>query len=303
MKSLLARARLLGRTREFFCARGFTEVETPILVPSPGLDVHLDAFETNATSHVRYLSTSPEYQMKRLLADGQERIFQIVRAFRRGELGAVHNPEFTMLEFYRAGGTMGDVMRDTEQLVAALSGGKICLGPRQVHTLPPFARMTVAEAFAQFANTSEDEMLALARDDETEFYLRLVDRVEPALGKLPHAVFLCRYPVQQASLARACSDDARYAERFELYVAGVEICNGFGELTDVNIQRARFEADQATRASLGLPVYPVDERFLEALAKGLPPCAGNAIGLDRLMALCEGHLAIAPVLAFTHDEL
>jgi lysyl-tRNA synthetase class 2 len=272
-------------------------------VPSPGLDVHLDAFETNANSQVRYLSTSPEYQMKRLLAAGHERIFQIVRAFRRGELGAVHNPEFTMLEFYRAHAGVQDIMRDTEQLVAALSGGSVQLGSRNVSTLPPFAKMTVAEAFASFASTSEAEMLDLAASNETEFYLRLVDRVEPALAQLPHAVFLHRYPLQQASLARPCDDDPRYAERFELYVAGVEICNGFGELTDARVQRQRFAADQTARAAQGLPVYPMDERFLAALETGLAPCAGNAIGLDRLMALCTGHREIAPLLAFTHDEL
>ena len=307
MKALAARAALVARARRFFESRGFVEVETPAIVPCPGLDVHLDAFavtpaETPAAPP-RYLATSPEYQMKRLLADGHARIFQICRAYRAGELGARHNPEFTILELYRAGADVAAIMRDTEQLVAHLTGGAISLGDRRVSTLPPFSRMPFVEAYRRFAGVDADETLRLARDDEDTLFRLLVDAVEPGLAALDHAVFVTDFPATQASLARKSPSDPRFAERFELYVAGVELCNGFGELTDPVEQRARFEDDRAVRAAMGKVAYPIDERFVEALERGLPPCAGNAIGLDRLVALACGTTDIAPVMAFTADEL
>lgn len=303
------RARVSRDVRAFFDSRGYDEVETPCLVPSPGLDVHLSAFEVVTPSRNRYLHTSPEYQMKRLLAEApgdrstSGRIFQITRAYREGERGERHNPEFTILEFYRSPGTMADTMRDTEQLVAKVTGGAVRLGDRILATTPPFRRMTVAEAFATFADVPEEKMLDLADHDEDTFYRLLVDRVEPGLSGLDHAVFLTHYPATQASLARTVPGDSRFAERYELYVAGVELCNGFGELTEVDEQRARFLKDQAERRARGLPVYPIDERFLEALGSGLPECSGNAVGLDRLAALAAGTTRIADVLAFADDEL
>jgi lysyl-tRNA synthetase class 2 len=315
--------------REFFGARGFVHVETPALVPCPGLDVHLDAFEANAPSHAKYLITSPEYQMKRLLAAGMPRIYQITRAFRRGEVGRRHNPEFTILEFYRANASVEDVMKDTEQLVARLTGGIVALTQTQtqaqtqtqtqtqthtqtqsaqtvvrtVDTRPPFARMTVADAYERYAGVARDEMLRLASHDEDTFYRLLVDKVEPALAALDHAVFVTEYPATQASLARKKPGDPQVAERFELYVAGVELCNGFGELTDATEQRERFEHDQKERAARGLPVYPIDEKFLAALARGMPESSGNAIGLDRLVALACGTTDIGDVIAFTDETV
>jgi lysyl-tRNA synthetase class 2 len=307
-KQLEARARIVREVRAFFESRGYVEVETPLAVPCPGLDLHLDAFEVVPTGIAnvgppRFLSTSPEYQMKRLLADGHARIFQITRAFRAGELGARHNPEFTILELYRAHAGVEAIMRDTEQLVARVTGGAVQLPGRRIDTRPPFARLTVCEAYERFAATPPEETLRLAAHDEDRFYRLLVDVVEPALAALDHAVFLTEYPATQASLARKKPEDPRVAERFELYVAGVELCNGFGELTDPVEQRARFEHDRAERARLGKPVYPIDERFLEALTRGMPPSGGNAIGLDRLVALATGSTSIADVLAFTADEV
>jgi len=301
--ALATRARLLAQVRRFFVARGFVEVETPALVPSPGLDVHLDAFETNGPAAARYLATSPEYQMKRLLADGAPRIFQIGRAYRRDEQGERHNVEFTLCEFYRAPGRVDDVIADTEQLIAALTGGTVRLPGRTVRTLPPFRRITVDEAFVAHAGLAPGESLQLADTDEDRFFRLLVDQVEPALARLDEAVILHEYPASQASLARKKPSDPRVAERFEIYVAGVELCNGFGELTDAVEQRARFEADRALRAERGLPAYPLDERFLQALEAGLPDAAGNAIGVDRLVALCLGTTEIASGLAFPLSEL
>jgi lysyl-tRNA synthetase class 2 len=298
-KWLYERGRIIDSVRAFFRARGFLEVDTPLVVPSPGLDLHLDAFVVET----RYLSTSPEYQMKRLLAEGYARIFQISKAFRRGEVGSRHNPEFSILEWYRANAGMTDIMRDTEQLVARVTGGRVTLGDRHIDTRPPFARMTVCEAFARFAGTSQDETLRLAHEDEDRFFRLLVDEVEPRLGALDHALFLTEYPASQASLARKKPGDPRFAERFEAYVAGVELCNGFGELTDPDEQRARLEHDRAERSARGLPVYPVDEKFLAALERGIPPSGGNALGIDRLVALACGTTEIARVMAFTSEEL
>ena len=304
MKQLLVeRARVLRLVRAFFEARGFLEVETPTLVPSPGMDLHLDAFpvETGG-ARPRYLATSPEYQMKRLLADGHERIFQIGRSYRRGESGAQHNPEFTMLEWYRAHAGMDDVMRDTEQLVAAVSGGRLVVDGVVVDATPPFSRLSVTRAFGDFADTGEEETLRLAREDEDRFFRLLVEKVEPGIARLPKATFVVDYPAEMASLAKKRADDPRFAERFELYAHGLELCNGFGELTDPVEQRARFESDQAARRARSLPVYPIDEAFLASMAR-LPPSGGNALGLDRLVALVCGTKNIADVMAFTDEEL
>lgn len=314
MKSrlLAARARALASTRAFFESRGYLEVETPLAVPSPGLDLHLDAFELTSAigrGRARWLSTSPEYQMKRLLAAGHGKIFQITRAFRAGELGERHNPEFTILEFYRPHADVEAIMRDTEQLVARLTGGKVTVqtergdGEHTIDLSPPFQRMTLLEAFERFANIDATETLRLAAHDEDTFFEKLAFVVEPALASLDRGVFITDYPASQASLARVKPTDPRVAERFELYVAGIELCNGFGELTDVDEQRARLQRDRAERGRRGKPVYPIDERFLDALASGMPPSAGNAIGFDRLVALTCGKRAIADVMAFTDDDL
>jgi lysyl-tRNA synthetase class 2 len=304
MKRLRERAAALARVRGYFDSRGFVEVQTPVMVPSPGMDIALDAFavEGGERGSPRWLITSPEYQMKRLLGDGWTRIYQIVPCFRRGELGARHNPEFTMLEWYRAHASMAHVMRDTEQLIAEVTGGEVRLGGRRIDVTPPFERITVCDAFERYAGWAPARTLDAAARDPDEYFRAMVDRVEPALEQLDRGVLLTDYPASQASLARKKPGQPHLAERFEAYVAGVELCNGFGELTDPVEQRARFEEDQARRRSSGLPVYPIDERLLEALAR-VPPSAGNALGVDRLIALTCGATEIADVIAFTAEEL
>ena len=288
MKRLDERARIVREVRAFFESRGYVEVETPLAIPCPGLELHLDAFEVVPTGvptttgpdgarPPRFLSTSPEYQMKRLLADGLTRIFQITRAFRVGELGDRHNPEFTILELYRAHAGVEAIMRDTEQLVARVTGGAVRVDGRIIDTRPPFARLTVCEAYERYADTSAAETLRIAEHDEDRFFRLLIEVVEPALTRLDHALFLTEYPASQASLARKKPGDPRVAER--------------------------FERDRAERVRRGKPVYPIDERFLEALARGMPDSGGNAIGLDRLVALATGTTAIRDVLAFADDEL
>jgi lysyl-tRNA synthetase class 2 len=301
---LRARALLMQRIRAFFEARAFVEVETPTLVPSPGSDLHLAAVETRGG----FLITSPEYQMKRLLVGGLPRIFQIAHVFREGEVGERHNPEFAMLEWYRAFAGMADVMRDTEELIfelaVSLAGTAALNGPHgPVDVRPPFEKLTVAQAFARHAAIDQNTFFTLAESDEDRFFRVLVEQVEPALAAYPRPVFLVEYPISQASLARAKPDDPRVCERFELYLGGIELCNGFGELTDPIEQRRRLAADQLLRSRAGKPVYPIDERFVASLEEGMPPAAGNALGLDRLVALCLGERSISGVIAFPEGHL
>lgn len=298
---LRARAEVLRALRDELDARGFLEVETPLCVPCPGLDVHLAALEVKGLGAPRWLATSPEYQMKRLLCAGLPRIYQISRCFRRGERGRHHEPEFTMLELYRAEAGAEEVMADTEALVAAAArrvlGGTVL--PSGADVAPPWERLTVEDAFRAHAGVEVHEVLP----DETRFFELLIDRVEPALAARAAPVFLVRWPASMASLARLCPDDPRWADRFEAYVDGLELCNGFGELTDPVEQRARFERDLATRRAAGLDVYPIDERFLEALEAGMPESGGNAIGVDRLVMAITGAAHIEDVLAFPQSRL
>ncbi|MDB4972325.1 MAG: Translation elongation factor [Myxococcaceae bacterium] len=300
---LIARARIMRVLRAFFDERGFLEVETPLVVPSPGLDVHLDAMSVQTQAGERYLITSPEYQMKRLLAGGLERIYQVAKCFRKDEIGERHQPEFSMLEWYRGYADVAAVMRDTEELVAAIataiSGTPVLQTARgPVDVAPPWPRMTVREAFARFAKVDLHTVLP----DEALFYRLMVEQVEPALADFG-ALFLCDYPTSMASLARKKPGDPSVAERFEAYVAGIELCNGFGELTDPLEQRVRLLADQAERAQRGLPIYPIDERFLTALEEGIPPSGGNALGLDRLVMLALGAAHIEDVMAVPASRL
>ncbi|MCA9578825.1 MAG: EF-P lysine aminoacylase GenX [Myxococcales bacterium] len=308
LKNVVLRARLMRAVRHYFDDQGFVEVETPLAVPSPGLDTHLDAFELGGARAPRWLITSPEYQMKRLLAGGLTRIYQTCRCFRRDEAGALHQPEFSMLEWYRGGAGADDVMADTEALVAhaawALRGGgdealRVPGRTQVIDLSPPWPRLTVAEAFRRYADADAD---ALARTDETRFFDVYTAEVEPQLGR-DKPVFLTHWPASMASLARLVPADPAHAERFEAIVDGVELCNGFGELIDAAEQERRLRRDQDARRDAGLPVYPIDERFLDALREGLPPSGGNALGLDRLLMLLTGATHIDDVCAIPHDRL
>jgi lysyl-tRNA synthetase class 2 len=329
VQNLEARARILAALRGFFAARGFLEVDTPLVVPSPGLEVHLRAVPAGAG---QWLITSPEYQMKRLLAAGLERIYTVCKCFRADEEGHQHSAEFTMLEWYRAWAGWEDILSDTEALVAgaaeAVRGAPVIeigvevhdrSGGRRIDLTPPWPRLTVAEAMERFAGVrvtgaedaaelagrvraaGVDTGTATAWDDV--FFTAFVDRVEPALARLERPVALVDWPAPLAALARRKPGAPHLAERFEVYVAGVELANAFGELTDAGEQRARFAGDLAERAARGLPRYPVDEKLLAALAEGLPPCAGIALGVDRLVMLVTGAPHIREVLAFTAGEL
>lgn len=297
LQNLRTRHRLKRVVERFFDAAGFLEVETPAIVPCPGLDVHLDAIEVLGMRGPRWLHTSPEYQMKRLLTTGVPGIFQLGKAFRRGERGKLHEPEFSMLEWYRSFADADAVMRDTEQLVAQvaqeLTGSSVLPGLQgPVDVTPPWDRITVAEAFARYADVSLDEVLS----DEDAYFQTLAEQIEPRLGR-GRALFLTEYPAPMASLAKLKESDPSVSERFEGYLDGVELCNGFSELTDPREQRQRLKRDQELREKLGRSVYPLDERFLAALEEGIPPSGGNALGFDRLLMLAIGAKHIEEVVA------
>jgi lysyl-tRNA synthetase class 2 len=303
--ALRRRHTVLRAIRAFFDDQQFVETETPAVVRSPGMELHLEAIEVVGAGARRYLHTSPEYHMKRLLASGMTRIYQLCKCYRRGEHGALHQPEFTMLEWYRAFAGSDDVMRDTEQLVAALARAlhgatriPACAARGAIDVTPPWPRLPVREAFERYAGVAMDDLV----HDEEAFYRVLVDRIEPQLGR-GRPVFLTRYPASMAALARVCDDDASVADRFEAYVDGIELCNGFGELTDAAEQRRRFEHDRERRAQLQRTVYPLDERLLGALSDGLPPSGGNALGVDRLIMLLLGARDIAEVVAFSDERV
>ncbi len=304
MRALRARANARRAVRDFFDDRAFLEVETPAAVPSPGLDLHLDAFPVAGVDPPRWLITSPEYQMKRMLAGGAPRIYQLARCWRRGELGANHQPEFTMLEWYRAFAGSAEVMRDTEQLVAhvartMLDGSTVIPGRgTPIDVAPPWQRLTVDEAFRTFAGVGVQDVLP----DEERFFRILVDQVEPQLGRM-RPMFLTHWPASMASLARLDPDDPSVCDRFEAYVAGIELCNGFGELVDPVEQRRRLRADQERRLAEGKIAYPIDERFIGALEEGMPPSGGNALGFDRLVMLLLGAETIGDVMAFPAERL
>ncbi len=298
LANLRTRHAITRAARAFFDGEGLLEVDTPAIVPCPGLDVHLDAIEVLGMGAPRWLHTSPEYQMKRLLVTGVPGVYQIGKAFRRGERGKLHEPEFMMLEWYRNFAGAQDMMRDTEELVAhvarLVTGSTRLPGLKNpVQVQPPWERITVADAFARYASVDLDSVV----HDEERFYRILVEKIEPELGR-DHPTFLTHYPARMASLSRVSAEDPRYAERFEAYLDGVELCNGFTELTDASEQRKRLQADQAARAKLGRSVYPVDERFIAALEDGIPPSGGNALGVDRLVMLTVGAKQIDEVLAF-----
>jgi lysyl-tRNA synthetase class 2 len=230
------------------------------------------------------------------------RVFQLARASRRDELGPLHEPEFCMLEWYRAFAGLEDVLADTEQLLRevalSVSGEAKLFGPSgQAYDLAaPFARVTVREAFQEYAGIADAVELSLS--DEARYFELFVAHVEPGLARETRPLFLWKYPANQAALARLDARDSSVAERFELYVAGIELCNGFDELTDPVEQRARFEQDTARRSTEGRATYPTDERFLAALESGMPPAGGNALGFDRLLMLATGARELSEVLAF-----
>lgn len=322
---LEARGRIKRALRRWFDDRGFTEVEAAQLQVSPGNETHLHALATqvltpDAIATPMYLHTSPEFACKKLLAAGETKIYDFARVFRNREAGPLHATEFTMLEWYRAGADWKVVMDDTLALVRAAAAAvpTDILAWRDykvIATQDPIS-LTVQNAFARYARidllatvdrvgegrrdllapAAHAQGIRVSEDDNWSdiFSKVLVEKIEPFLG-LEAPTFLCEYPSCEAALARKSPHDARVAERFELYVCGVELANGFGELTDPIEQRARFEADMAAKLAIYGETYPIDEDLLAALAF-MPPASGVALGLDRLVMLATGARRIGEVL-------
>ncbi len=295
--NLERRARLLDAVRVFFQSAGYLEVETPVRIPAPAPEAHIDPEASDGW----YLHTSPELAMKRLLAAGFARIYQICRCFRKGERGRRHLPEFTLLEWYTAREDYRHMMAQTEALVryavTQLTGGlQLGYQGRGIDLVAPFNRLTVSEAFARWSTVTPAEALVANRFEEI-----MALEIEPRLG-WERPVLLHDYPAACAALARRRSDQPEVAERFELYIGGVELCNGFSELTDVAEQRRRFEAERLLRRRADKPCPPMPEPFLNDLA-AMPAATGNALGLDRLVMLLADSDAIDDVTAFIPEEL
>ena len=323
--NLETRARIMAAIRGNFAQQGFVEVETPALQVSPGLEPHLVAFATElrepgaARGRPLFLHTSPEFAMKKLLVAGVARCFQIARVFRNAERSATHHPEFTMLEWYRAGADYTALMDDCEALLtaaAAVAAPEFVWNGQRCDPRQKAERLSVAEAFLREGidllatapdphHPSLDRLAAAAKplgiaprpgDRWDDLFFRIfLERIEPRLG-LGRPTILHEYPVSMAALSRPKASDPRVCERFELYVAGLELANAFGELTDAAEQRRRFNADMDLKAQRYGERYPVDEDFIAALEHGLPPSAGIALGVDRLVMLATGAAKIEDVL-------
>jgi lysyl-tRNA synthetase class 2 len=321
---LLARGRVKAAIRAWAATNGLIEVETACLQVSPGNEAHLHAFATELRTEAGarqplYLHTSPEFAMKKLLAAGEERLLSFAPVFRNGERGPLHSPEFTMLEWYRANAPYERLMQDCAELLrlAADTTGHAPWSFRGRHCDPRQEpeRLTLADAFARWAAADLLAMLdgpepslelmraacaaigiRIAPDDTwSDLFSRiLAERIEPHLG-IGHPTILCEYPTHEAALARPAPHDPRVAERFELYVCGVELANAFGELTDADEQRRRLEAEMDEKARVYGERYPIDEEFLSALAS-MPPASGAALGFDRLVLLATGATHIDQVL-------
>ena len=313
--ALIFRSRVLSAIRKWFEKTGFIEVETPVRLPTPALELHIDAEPAGAG----FLRTSPELHMKRLLAAGYDKIFQVGPCFRKGEWGRLHHPEYTMLEWYRANADYLDIMRDTENLLthvhSAIESDESRVASREPlvtphsarrtphsplptrHSplplpLPPWPRFTVEELYLKHAGWNP-----VTAYDAERFVHDLVTIIEPALPRNTPA-FLMDYPAEAAALSRRKPGHEAVAERFELYINGVEITNAFSELTDPIEQRRRFEECARKRKAMGAPVYPLDEEFLAALERGMPPSGGIAMGIDRLVMVLLGATSLDEVIAF-----
>jgi elongation factor P--(R)-beta-lysine ligase len=321
LDAVRARAALNAALRDWFLKAGYLEVETPALVPAAGMEPHINPFavpfvpETGVgAARTLYLHTSPEYAMKRLLADGAPAIYQLCKVFRNGEVSAAHNPEFTLLEFYRPNADYTAIMADLESMLAAAE--RAVRGSAGPFSRLPYERLTVREAVRRetgidlvqhptgpglraAAEQAGIRIGAGERFDDVFFHLFL-QAVEPKLGR-GRPTFLTEYPASMAALARLKPGDASVAERVELYVEGAELANGFSELTDAVEQRRRLVDEAALRRAEGRGVPPLDERFLEAVGR-MPPSAGIAVGVDRVLMLMLGAVDISEVLPFAAKD-
>jgi lysyl-tRNA synthetase class 2 len=296
-KALHQRARLLREIRHFFTEKGYLEVETPHRIPTPAPEAHIDAVPSGSW----FLHTSPELCMKRMLAAGYEKVFQICRCWRERERGSLHLPEFTLLEWYSAGGDYRSLMKECEELLGFIAraigmGRTIRFRKSEIDLSSPWERISVKEAFQRYSRTTVTEALEKDLFDEI-----MVQDIEPKLG-LSKPTFIYDYPAPRGALARLKQEDPTVAERFELYMGGLELANGFSELVDSEEQRKRFLVENENRQACGKPIYSIPDRFLAEL-EDMPPSAGIALGVDRLVMVFWDAKTIDEVVAFTPEEL
>ena len=303
-KQYFVREKTIDTIRLFFKDQGFHEVSTPILVPVPSTEPNLEVFKTQLRTSKRlkrdaYLILSPEFSIKKLLAGGIGNCFEITKCFRNEEeVSPLHNPEFTMLEWYRVGADYLDIMGDFEQLFVKIIGKDKLTYQGQTYDLSfPWPRIGFKEAFQKYAGK---DILKVSDED---FYKIFFNEVEPELRKLGKPFFVYDYPISQASLARSKKEDPRFAERFEVFLAGIELGNCFSELIDDGEQKKRFEKEKKEREKAGKTKYPIDEDLLKALSFGLPKVAGIAVGVDRLIMLAADVSSVSETMFFPGKEL
>ncbi len=306
LNALKNRATLLRNIRDFFTTQSVLEVETPLLSNTTISDPHITSLQTKIFEKIFYLQTSPEFHMKRLLAAGSGSIFQICKAFRADELGRQHNPEFTMLEWYRVGFNAQQLMDEIDALLQELIHIKkahrytyqeIFLSSLQIDPLT-----ASVNELQNICSRQNIIVQGLDHDDKDAWLNLLMSHcIEPKLNEHKQPYFIYDFPISQAALAKQSNTDPRVAERFEVYLHGMELANGFNELTDVIEQRIRFENYLQQRKNLGLEMIPMPENFLAALQHGMPACAGVALGIDRLLMIENDIASIQRVLSFSID--
>ncbi|MEK7547362.1 MAG: EF-P lysine aminoacylase EpmA [Patescibacteria group bacterium] len=335
------RSLLTQKIRDFFAKNGFLEVETPIMTTMPGMEPHLNPFETKLTlpsimtiqksvakpnrpqSIPLYLNTSPELQMKKLLGAGFGNIFNITKVFRNGEIGGpLHNPEFTMIEWYRTNAAYTDLMKDCENLILSLVGkipkNLLTYQSQTINLTPPWPRLSTNQLFQKYCKIDLNKnrtfkkfkKIALTRNFDTKnckdwddiFFKIFLNHIEPNLPK-NKPIFIYDYPSTQAALARKKKSNPFFAERFELYIAGIELANAFSELINPNEQRKRLKEEQLLRKKLNKTVFDIDEEFLSGLGSIKKPCAGIAMGMDRLFMLLTNKKNIEEVLLFPLNKM
>jgi len=306
-KTLQHRATILKQIRQFFETRHVLEVETPVLCASTATDPHINSFSTTHAQLSLYLQTSPEFSMKRLLASGSGPIFQICKVFRDGEMGKQHNPEFTMLEWYRPGFDHHQLMREVDALLQAIlkTSPSIYASYTEIFnkqlSINPITDPIEKLKACAIKHGLNDLPEIDADDRDTWLDLLMSHLIQPHLG-LQNPIMIYDYPASQAALAKIHPDNPQVAQRFEAFYCGIELANGYHELVDAKEQKRRFKQDQIKRQQLNLPETPVDERLLAALDHGLPECAGVALGIDRLIMLATNAKTIKDVISFPTDR-
>jgi len=304
LNQYLVREKVIDTIRSHFKNQGFHEVYTPTLVPIPSIEPNLEVFQTELRTSKGikrdgYLIMSPEFSIKKLLAAGIGNCFEIAKCFRNEEeVSPLHNPEFTMLEWYRTNADYTDVMRDFEDLFVKIIGSdKLIYQGATYDITRPWPRISFEEAFAKYAGKKIEDV------KDEDFYKIFFNEIEPKLRDSKKPAIIYDYPISQASLARKKESDPRFAERFEVFLAGIELGNCFSELTDSSEQKKRFESDLAERRSQGKTDYPIDEDLIEALKSGLPKVSGIAVGVDRLVMLAADVPSISDTLFFPGEEV